>query len=250
MRRTRGGLDHRLLVRAVRGCPRHMLRRRPGLERHSNAAAGSEAETYLPPQFMSDGVPPFSSFTFTKHPRGSQSLCSLQPLISPHKGGRCVGPNLWARAMQDVEKHRSTVAPRAAEELRTALRHDGGDSTTQGALSEEASCSATNRAQSLGIQERICSCCSWRRLPFLRRISTRPSYAAVLLCLAGAFSLRGWRAAMMIESAPFGVVRWSTSSDQLRLDDDEGSNQCDWEPSGSLMFNVQHSKQHADGESW
>lgn len=140
------------------------------------------------------------------------------------------------------------VAPRAADEVRAALRYNGGDSAPQGALSEPASCGATN-TESLGIQERICSYCSRRWLPFISRMSSRPSCAAVLLLLAGAFSLRGWRAAMMIESAPFGAVRWSTSSDhQLRVYDDEGSNQCDWEPSGSLMFNVQHSRQHADGE--
>lgn len=54
---------------------------------------------------------------------------------------------------------------------------------------------------------------------------------------------------MMIDMGPFGVQPWTASpeTDDPQLDD-EDRNQCDWEPNGPLMFNLHHSKQHADGE--
>lgn len=63
---------------------------------------------------------------------------------------------------------------------------------------------------------------------------------------------------MMIDSAPFraGGGRWTTSySDDLHrqqrlwLMDEQTSDECEWEPGGPIMFNVEHSKMHADGET-
>lgn len=97
---------------------------------------------------------------------------------------------------------------------------------------------------------------SWRASPLFSRQATRQSFAVVLLCLAGAFSLRGWRAAMMIDSAPFRGGRWTKSysdelsqqQQQLWLMDEQRNSHCGWEPGGPILFNVEHSKLHADGE--
>lgn len=62
---------------------------------------------------------------------------------------------------------------------------------------------------------------------------------------------------MMIDSAPFrgGGGRWTTSSSdelnrqqRLWLKDEQESDQCAWEPGMPVLFNVEHSKMHADGE--
>lgn len=60
---------------------------------------------------------------------------------------------------------------------------------------------------------------------------------------------------MMIDSAPFRGGRWTTSSSdelsqqqQLWLMDEQRDGQCGWERGGPILFNVEHSKLHADGE--
>ncbi|CAM9325307.1 unnamed protein product [Ectocarpus sp. 4 AP-2014] len=56
---------------------------------------------------------------------------------------------------------------------------------------------------------------------------------------------------MMIDMGPFGVQPRTASpeTDDPQLDD-EDRNQCDWEPNGSLMFNLHQSKQPADVSHW
>lgn len=156
-------------------------------------------------------------------------------------------------AMRGVSKHRGVPAPRAAEDISAALRDDGhamNSPDQNGSTRREQTSDSTPHLKSPQQQQR--QDCSWRSgrwPPFLERRRTRNSGAVFLLLLAGAFSLRGWRAAMMIDMGPSGVQPWTASpeTDDPQLDDEE-RNQCNWEPNGPLMFNLHHSKQHADGE--
>ncbi|CAN0058330.1 unnamed protein product [Pylaiella littoralis] len=138
--------------------------------------------------------------------------------------------------------------------------------TSRSRSTSRSSCSSrgcTSSSKVGGKQRRDCGCCCffYRRLAslFTRKRTRQQSGALVLLFLAAAFSLRGWRAAMMIESRPFGVGRWSTSSadefykqQQLWRKDEErgGSGQCEWKPNGPVLFNLQHSQLHADASHW
>ncbi|CAN0364742.1 unnamed protein product, partial [Ectocarpus fasciculatus] len=160
-------------------------------------------------------------------------------------------------AMRGVSKHRGVPAPRAAEDISAALRDDGhamNSPDQNGSTRREQTSDSTPHLKSPQQQQRQRQDCSWRSgrwPPFLERRRTRNSGAVFLLLLAGAFSLRGWRAAMMIDMGPLGVQPWTASpeTDDPQLDDEE-RNQCSWEPNGPLMFNLHHSKQHADASHW
>lgn len=165
--------------------------------------------------------------------------------------------------MRGAHKQRGMAAPRVAQEL-PAIHLRGNNSPRIGGagggrgLSDTCWCccgrSGKRRSSSWAWGgQRRCGC-SWRVTPLLSRKATRHSFAVVLLCLAGAFSLRGWRAAMMIDNNRGG--RWTTSSSdalsqqqQLWLRDEPRGDQCGWEPGGPLLFDVEHSKMHADGEA-
>lgn len=144
--------------------------------------------------------------------------------------------------MAEAYKHRAVVAPRVAEEVPAVVHHNGGDRHHRRRGLSAACCC---RARSGSSRRRERRCCL-QLLPLLSRKSTRHFSTLVLLFLAGTFSLRGWRAAMMIDSTPFGVGRWSTSSRTGFVIDQRS--QCEWESSGPIMFDVRHSKTHADGE--
>lgn len=158
--------------------------------------------------------------------------------------------------MRGAHKQRGMAAPRVAQEL-PGIQHLR-NSPRRG-LSDTCWCCGNSSKSSSRVWGRQRRCgCSWRVSPLFSRKATRQSFAVVLLCLAGAFSLRGWRAAMMIDSAPFRGGRWTTSSSdalsqqqqqQLWLNDEPRNDQCGWEPGGPVLFNVEHSKMHADGEA-
>lgn len=181
--------------------------------------------------------------------------------------------------MPDFCTHRGVTAPRTAGEVSAPVHANGGGDdlgkTKSSWRSRSGPCrcccwcnrrdssrrsrssSRRTSASSIKVGEKHprgcgCWCFSSRRMFSLcTRQRTRQSGAFVLLFLAAAFSLRGWRAAMMINSR-----RWSTTSadefyqqQQLwRKDEERGSGQCEWKPNGPIMFNLQHSKLHADGE--
>lgn len=195
--------------------------------------------------------------------------------------------------MPDFGTHRGVTAPRVAGELSVLVHANGsGDdlgntkssrrlrsgllsnirsscfcwcnrrSSRGGSSSSSRRSSSSSRrttSSSKGGEKqhpRVCGCwcfSSRRMCSLFTRKRARQSGAFVLLFLAAAFSLRGWRAAMMIDS----TRAWSTSSadefyqqqQQLwRMDEERGSSQCEWKPNGPIMFNLQHSKLHADGE--
>ncbi len=155
--------------------------------------------------------------------------------------------------MTEAFKHRDVAAPRVAEEVPAVVHHTGDrhghhhdhhhPSLARRGLSA-AACCCRCRARSGSSRRRERRCCP-SLLPLFSRKNTRHFSALVLLFLAGTFSLRGWRASMMIDSTPLGVGRWSTSSAGLAKDQ---RSQCEWEPGGPVMFDVRHSKTHADGE--
>lgn len=78
------------------------------------------------------------------------------------------------------------------------------------------------------------------------RYRRRKALVAVLLFLAGTFSLRGWRVAMMIDtvsSNPGG--RWWTPG--LSAVAGEAS-RCEWKDHGPVLYGLSHPKAHVDGE--
>lgn len=150
--------------------------------------------------------------------------------------------------MRVAQNKRGMAAPRVAEELPIQRHHSNSPSSGLSDRSSSSSSRLWGRPRKFG--------CYLRVSRLFSRKAARKSFALVLLCLAGVFSLRGWRAAMMIESAPFRGGRWTTTSsaelmdeqEQLWLMDEQRNSQCGWEPGGPLLFNVEHSKLHADGE--
>lgn len=53
----------------------------------------------------------------------------------------------------------------------------------------------------------------------------------------------------MINLTPFVGARWSTSPKVNQPSEEEdSSNECEWENNGALLYSLQHSKLHADGE--
>ena len=157
--------------------------------------------------------------------------------------------------MAEAYKHRTVAAPRVAEEVPVVVHHNGGGShvprrnhsgsSAKTGLSAAACCRRARSSSSSSSRRRERSCCSCL-LPLFSRKRTRHFSALVLLVLAGTFSLRGWRAAMMIDSTALGAGRWSTSSPFGAAKDQRS--QCEWESGGPIMFDLRRSKMHADGE--
>lgn len=83
--------------------------------------------------------------------------------------------------------------------------------------------------------------------PVSTRQRRRRVSAFVLLFLAGTFSLRGWRAATMIDpSSQFRNGEWST--DVPLVGDAGADDHCEWKYNGPLLYTLQHSNLHADGK--
>lgn len=86
----------------------------------------------------------------------------------------------------------------------------------------------------------------WFHMPV--RCRRRQAFAAVLLFLAGTFSLRGWRAAMMISSnlsQAEDVGRWWATG----LSDRGGkASQCEWQHNGPILYSLLRPDPDQDGK--
>lgn len=83
----------------------------------------------------------------------------------------------------------------------------------------------------------------------------RQALAAVLLLLAGGFSLRGWRAATMIQpiissnnNDNTNNVGQSWTPGLTALTEDAHAGQCQWKDNGSVLYHVRHPRSNKDGE--
>lgn len=73
----------------------------------------------------------------------------------------------------------------------------------------------------------------------------RQTCILALFCLAVLFSLRAWRVATILPGQLGEGDPWSPN-DALKPGKD--SDQCQWRPNGPLLYNLEHSNLHADGE--
>ena len=84
---------------------------------------------------------------------------------------------------------------------------------------------------------------SRRRVILPSTYRARQTCILALFCLAVLFSLRAWRVATILPGQGEGDP-WSPN-DPGNLED---SGQCQWRPNGPLLYNLEHSKLHSDGE--
>lgn len=75
----------------------------------------------------------------------------------------------------------------------------------------------------------------------------RQACILALFFLAVLFSLRAWRVATILPGQDRGGDPWSPSGAAKPGNVGDGS-QCEWRSNGPLLYNLEHSNLHADGE--